>query len=305
MCLATPAVGALIFLGAVSVGAGQNAPPARRATSVLFAVSSHEQGGSRIEPIVLLKPRGGFLPPPSPSEENASSADISKFVKRYLSGGQTYRVLWNGVRAGTVRVTGPPGDPGIELSSPIHLSITSLVSLPLRFPVMALATDDARLGGATGKRSGRRAATAGEKEMALELARQIVRKNRAPKAAIDRLKLLSLTVLQDDGSGHPALIGSFAATISNRSGDEYSLFLVAAPNAEKTGGWVPRLALYHKGTESEVQQPYLVDAVDLDHDGLLELVTQTFYYESHDFAIYARKKGQPWRRAYQGGGGGV
>ena len=46
-----------------------------------------------------------------------------------------------------------------------------------------------------------------------------------------------------------------------------------------------------------------VDQVDIDGDGVAEVIAGGSYYESNDYIIYKRQAGS-WRPVYQGGGGG-
>jgi hypothetical protein len=48
----------------------------------------------------------------------------------------------------------------------------------------------------------------------------------------------------------------------------------------------------------------LIDQLDLDSDGMAEVIIRNEYYESTDYTIYKKVKGQ-WREIYSGGGGGL
>ena len=280
------------------------AAPAHAAPSVLFAVENNtESGGAMMEPIALWE-GNRFTAPPSP---DPSISDVRKdgrlnaFITRYLSPGRTYRLLFGGGVAGTVAVTGKPEVPEIVRRPKVRLQTRERIA----GQVMALATD-ARTAGTTNG-STRRAPTPAERAQALALARAAYRRRGLSPALVSRMAVRNLTAVDVDGDQKAEMIGSFMIEVRARAdvpGPEHALFLVAEPNRN---GYRAALEWYHRGEEVTVRRRKLVDVLDLDGDGMSEIIAHTLYYESWDFAIYQKKRGRAatWRTVYQGGGGGV
>ena len=93
-----------------------------------------------------------------------------------------------------------------------------------------------------------------------------------------------------------------AADILERIGSEVDQIShdIFEPEA---GGFKPALTWFHRGSEADAEERLLVDIVDLDGDGLAEVIAEGFYYESNDYIIYKKRQGH-WVSVYQGGGGG-
>ncbi|HXR10445.1 MAG TPA: hypothetical protein VN792_06690 [Candidatus Acidoferrales bacterium] len=80
--------------------------------------------------------------------------------------------------------------------------------------------------------------------------------------------------------------------------------MVLAGSDEKA---IPALASYHHwkdvddGTDSEYET--LLSHLDVDGDGIDEIVTTSYYYESWKYTIYKFQNGA-WQSVYTGSGGG-
>lgn len=265
--------------------------PARRAAggaeTVVFAVSRTDAGAS-IEPVVIYR-RGAFLKPPI-DDEAASKA----FVKEYFRTGRQYRLLFGGGDAGTATV--------LKYNEPGCVSLNAEASVQtgarLGGQVQALAVSNASVGR---QASSRRAPTDAERASALALARAAYSKNGVGASLVGKMEVSNLTATDLDGDGGFELVGSFK--IENNAGqtaDTYALFMIFEPDA---AGLKPALTWFHRGGEADAEERHLVDFVDLDGDGVAEVVAEGFYYESNDYVIYKRRQGR-WLSVYQGGGGG-
>jgi hypothetical protein len=114
-----------------------------------------------------------------------------------------------------------------------------------------------------------------------------------------KLRNLRLTKVRLDGPN--ALVGSITFKDSTT---KRNLFLVLGQGETH---WDVDMASYHvtKDLEDYVDEAEedFVDQLDLDSDGVDEIVTISYYYESWDYAIYKEKDGK-WEKVYKGGGGG-
>ena len=101
-----------------------------------------------------------------------------------------------------------------------------------------------------------------------------------------------------DRDGKFELVGSFRSVGADYT--NYALFMIFEPAGDQLKA---ALTWYHKGAEADAADRRFVDQLDLDGDGVSEVIAEGHYYESNDYFIYKKQRGQ-WRSVYQGGGGG-
>jgi len=296
---------ATMLLLAASVVGGLAHPRAQKEgkqNTVIFAVSREvsrsEPGVGIITPIVLIA-GGHYISPPKDDQ----------FVDNYYRSGQKYRLLFGGAAAGSVTikqaVTLDPSDVGareaegmsafVEVNSPVYLGGN----------FMALATNARVLGR---KQSSRRAPTVRERTALLDLARKAYQQRHLPNAqlnnamsvpAIDLIDPISLTATDLNRDGKAELIGSFEITIPTLYG-RHTLFLVAEHHSNR---YRARVTWYHRCiADDDCVERLLVDHLDLNGDGIDEVIVRAEYFEAWDYIIYKKQRGY-WRSIYKGGGG--
>lgn len=256
------------------------------AGAVVFVVSKYETEVTA-EPVVSY--RGGKF-----EGAPAEGAETDSFVREYFRAGRKYRILSGGGEAGTLTIT-KYMEPGC-----VELIAAATAETPARLGgrIKVLATDSQTLGRGT---PSRRAPTDAERARAVELARAAYAKNGVAAALASKMEVVNLTATDLDRDGKFELVGNFlveqkaaAAPIS------YTLFLIMEPEgASLKAAW----EWSHKGSEDSFEDRNFVDQVDLDGDGVGEVIAQGTYYESHDYVVYKRQQGR-WRPVFKGGGGG-
>jgi hypothetical protein len=272
-----------------AVGARQKpagaAPQGGGGGTVVFAVSKYEASVTA-EPVVIY--RGGAYVNPLDEE-----GGTSPFGRVYFRPGRKYRILSGGGEAGTLTVNKP-----LEQGC-VGLVAEATAETPARLGgrLKVLATDSQTLG--RGPVS-RRAPTEAERARAVELARAAYAKNGVSASLAAKMEVVNLTATDLDRDGRFELIGSFLVKKEGAAPDNYTLFLIMEPagDAFKTA-W----EWFHKGNEDAYEDRQFVDQVDLDGDGVGEVIAGGTYYESNDYVIYKRQQGR-WRPVYKGGGGG-
>jgi hypothetical protein len=261
-------------------------PASAQGGAVVFAVQKYESSVN-IEPAFIYR-GGAFVKPPA-EEPGAAS-----FVREFFRPGRKYRVLSGGGEAGTLTVRKylEPGCVGLVAEAAAETQAR------LGGRVQALATDSETIGRAP---SSRRAPTDAERERAVALARAAYAKNRTPAALVGGMEVVNLTATDLDRDGKFELIGSFLAGKAGAPApDAYTLFLIIEPEGDSfRTAW----EWFHHGYEDDFADRHFVDQVDLDGDGVGEVVAEGTYYESNDYVVYKRQQGR-WRPVYQGGGGG-
>ncbi|MFL6286601.1 MAG: hypothetical protein ACJ74Q_25975 [Pyrinomonadaceae bacterium] len=289
----------LLFAAAALSRAGaqtKRTPRPAAAPTVIFAISKYETNVT-MEPVVLYS-RGVYTKPPIDGDE----ATMKSFVDEYFKPGKQYRVLSGGGEAGTLTVK-QYQEPGcVGLNAEVNVNTTARLGGNVR----ALATNSSTLGK---RAASRRAPTDIERVFALMQAQAAYANNRVGAALVKKMEVVNLTATDLDGDGTFELVGSFRieGKKSDDGVDSYNLFMITTPltdytqQSAQTGK--PALVWFHHGGEADYAERRFVDQVDMDGDGVSEVIAGGGYYESNDYIIYKRQAGS-WRAVYQGGGGG-
>ena len=254
--------------------------------TVVFSIKKYPDSDTHIEPIVIIK--GGKYTYP-PVEEDLPS---KSFMETYFRVGRRYRMIFGGGDAGSVTVTKliEPGCVGLLAQADVDSGVK------LGGQVQALAVSNDKLG--TGA-SSRRAPTETERAQALDLARAVFIQRKAPAALVKKMNTVNLTAVDLNRDGAFEMIGGFNLQGANLLA--YNLFVIFEPTA--SGKFRAAWNWYQKGSEESYEDRGLVDVIDLDGDGVSEVIAEGTYYESNDYVIYKRQAGT-WRSIYKGGGGG-
>ncbi len=283
-----PILLALFLIASESERAQDNEKKPTNAKTVIFAVSGSDQ--IRIDPIVILD-RGRYLQPPDGVDQDGErfhdTPASSMFAADYYRSGRTYNLLFGGGRSGAATVIGRTSRACISLAASVRLE----TSIKVGGWVMALAANSDSLGFAE---SSRRALSPDERSAVLELARRTYSRRGVPASLTKSITVTNLTAVDLERDGRPEFVGSFRI---ERNEKAYLLFLLVVKRGE-----ICRIGLqrYDEGLEKGED---FVDELDLDRDGVDEVITQVSGYETWEYAIYKRKAGR-WQRVYKGGGGG-
>ncbi len=288
------AAGGLIPAGA----AGQENPgPPEAQTHVVFAVSKSWGGegipGESSRPyieVVALIEGGRYLSPPPPTESRKSAkAETSRFESQYFASGRKYNVYIAGEPAGAVEVIKPESTGCASLSA----VVTGTGALE-DDDVRAVATS---LPVAPRPAAHRRRPTSEEEAAVLHLASAMFRMHGARSSAVRRIRIERLVVTDLDHDQQPELVGSFRL----RGSPERTLLLVAKPDGD---GYQAELAWHFRssGAMDDRQQRSLVDHLDLDGDGVDEMIVRLESHQGWQYGIYKKHK-KTWKLIYTGGGG--
>jgi hypothetical protein len=266
--------------------------------ATLFVVYSFQPANAYMVPLVIIE--GGQFKPPIAGDSDAD--EISRFTDAYYSKGKKYRVLFGGGEAGSLTVKKSNKDEECSRSS-ADVALRSTAKLNRN--VKALATDSASLGGA---KSVRRAPTPAERAALMPLVRAAFKEKGLPAALLPSLMTLNLTALDLDNDGKAELVGSFIARKLKGAAARYALFLFAEPEGNSYRTTVLQYARFTDADlmsgadltaiESGVYVEMLVDALDLDGDGNLEVVTETTGLEGDGYTIYKKQAGK-WNPIYE------
>lgn len=243
-----------------------------------------------IDPVVVAH-QGRFLPPPPPWDEGEEpTPEVARFVKKYFAEGTNYALYFGGQKLGSAVVKKPVWIYCASLTASIRLE----GGLQLDEDTSALA-----LGGfePPSQESVRRAATAEERKQVLALARSMFRRRGVPRQDLKLVRLDNLVSTDLDRDGRREFAASFTVAKIKL---EPTLFLVAT-SGDKLA---PIFTFYHQPVAPDDRRTWeFVDQLDLDGDGLDEMILLAGGYEGWDYQIYRRRQGH-WHKIYSGGGGG-
>jgi len=277
-------------------------PQEQNAQTVVFLVSSQIPPNASIEPILIIE-QGEYK---APIAGDSDEAEISRFGADYYRKGRKFRVLFGGGEAGTVTVK--KATPDAECSR-TAAEVSLQTTARLNNNVMALATNSSSLGR---KQSSRRAPTIAERAAAMSLARKAYQQNGVPASLLAGTQTINLTATDIDNDGKFELIGTYVVRKTKGAQVRHLLFLLAEPQGRS---YQAGLAEYGKLTNEDVQgglgldeiiqsgtlTEKLVDQLDLDNDGVAEVITVTNSFEGVSYTFYKKQQGK-WQNIYKSGG---
>lgn len=253
----------------------------------LFALQQAEHSlgvkseGVTIDPILLLQ-ANKITPVPEHCEP---TTEQGLFDDTYLRPGSSYTVIFGGSDAGTATIKPEEGDfvdTRVQLSKPV----------PIYGLNMALAGP--RI---LARKSGlRRDLDSDESRMARHTAEEILAAKGVNRRDIRKLFLHQAIAIELSPDVTQILV---SARIDRPDGNgvEYSLSFAAD---DRDGGNHSTLWYQHAQSETEAEALYTVDVVDLDGDGVNELVARRVFYENYKYEVYKREK-SGWEKIFSTG----
>lgn len=254
---------------------------------ILFAAGVTAKGDALLEPVATLT-EGGYIAPPADPDSPAGDA----FEARWMNAGRRYDVLSRGERVGGVTVREPARMGCFGLS--VYGALAVRGRLPGEWRGLA--------GEGLPEQPGApwlREATAGERRDLDRMAAALFQAHGIDAAARSRGDT-AVAALVVHPNARPLLVGTYALVEEGGVLRQAALMVVAE---EGEAGYRPAYTWFHEAMDAEVESRRVVDAADLDGDGMPELVIRNGYYESWDFIILKRGE-HGWVTVYHGGGSG-
>ena len=287
----------LLLIAAPLTGSAQRrgkrqTPPPQTPETVIFVVSGEENepGGPRQYSMdALAALRGGKFVSPMDEYDDKSER---RFADKFYKAGQKYRLLFGGGEVGTATVEGWQ-----EGCNAIHSSIKVETSAGIRGRIFGLATNSESLGK---KATSRRALTSAERGSVMALVKRIYQQHGTPNAMLRSLKVGNLTATDLNGDGQFEVVGDFqiASPPDSISGARRDLFLIATPSG---AGYKAELANFqsYKMDSGFGRGIGFLDQLDMDNDGVAEVVTIDEGFDGYGYSIYKKQRGT-WRSIYSG-----
>jgi hypothetical protein len=269
----------------------QNVPARKPVTgTVLFVVSSNSEPGEPqeygMDALVIIN-KGKYIDPVGEGGSNT----MKPFAEKYFQAGKHYRVLLGGGEVGTATVKS-----SAEGCNTIHSTVSIDSSTKIGGRIKGLATNSETLGK---KASSRRALTASERAAVMALVKNIYRQHKISNALLQRSLIVNnLTATDLNGDGQFEVIGDFKIAISSTSteGPRRDLFLIATPDG---AGYKAELAEFqaYRMNSGFGHGIGFADQLDIDGDGISEVVTINEGFDGYGYSIY-KKQGGRWRDIY-------
>jgi hypothetical protein len=253
----------------------------RSAATVVFAIAG-EPDDYRMDAVAIVESRR-FVTPFSDEQKDRQK----KFAEKYFATGQTYRLMFGGGEAGSVKLK-----KWSEGCNTVHAEVTLTSSVPLRGNVRALATNSDSLVKHAGAR---RAPTEAERSAVILLMKSIYTQQRTPVSLLPSIKVTNLTATDLDGNGKYEMIGSFTLAAKNKF--ERDLFLIARPLARAMRADFVKFEAYQPPPEGFLHSIDFVDQLDLDGNGIAEVFAVQGGFDAYGYVIF-RKVGGRWREVY-------
>lgn len=255
------------------------------------------------DPLDEFVPENGFRTDPE------GRAATRRVLTRYFPAGVNLSVVRGGVEIGTVTIGELPDLSDRNLFGGCFLGYGghgTTENLPQVGDGDALAVPGGRNWPQGQSRT--RAATQSERATFLLVAREVLRNSGAMNLSAASVRLhetadpmMAVRRIDLDRDGAPELVG----TVEARQGPAlHHLLLVASGVGTATR---PLLVGYGRANVDDDGKgdgaEWFEDHLDIDADGVDEIITQKARYEGTYYQIYARR-GQEWTVVYRGGGGG-
>jgi hypothetical protein len=241
---------------------------------VLFAVNDDGERVT-IEPIVLLDP----IAEPRMDDE--------AFARRYFAASRSYVTSFNGKVTGDVRTVERVRTGCVSMAASALLTGSNEAQFATNFapehtgPAPREATDD-------------------ELRMLRRWGRLFLVHRGLAAADVERLEADVVHV--DPGDGTPLFVGSLHAVGSPQRPSGVVFFIAAAADVTPTRVKTQYARFSEREPDPAQGVQWLFGTIDLDGDGIAELVTWRQEKEGHSYVVLRRKNGQ-WM-ATEGGGAG-
>jgi hypothetical protein len=248
----------------------------------------------RLEAIAIIE-QGRFKAPAGVKNKEAAT-----FNQKYLPKGQKLFLIFGGGAAGTVNVT----ENGLGCNDRIYaigsFNPGSLGITRIRGQLQGLATNSDKI---ARSEIWRRAPTAEERAAAVGLAKMHFSNKGVTLAQVAKMQTANLTAIDVDGDNRAELVGTFRLpTVDNNRPPRY-LFLIAEgeganyKTAFSSYRHFPQTEIFNVGEET------LIDYLDLDRDGVAEIVTSHSTDTASGYHIYRRvggggSSGPEWKVVY-------
>ena len=284
------AIATLLLLTLITASA-QTEPLSLMTTRMIIRLDGSLE--PRLEAIALIEQ--GQLRTPA----GAKNKEAVAFNRKYLAKGQKLFVIFGGGAAGTLNITESSVGCQGRISAMASFNPGSLGITRIHGQVLGLATNSDMI---ARSEIWRRAPTAAERAAAVKLAQVQFSSNGLTPAQIATMQTANLTAIDVDGDNRAELVGTFRLPTATTDRPPRYVFLIAEgeganyKTAFSTYRHFPNTEIFNIGEEA------LIDYLDLDRDGVAEIVTSYSSDTASGYHVYRRLGGgatsAAWKLVY-------
>ena len=218
-----------------------------------------------------------------------------QFVEKYFAPGKTYILIFGGGNAGWLKIKNSYWQDGAYAYGELSESEPGRI----RGQIHALATDyDTTARGS----AWRRVPTADERAAAIALAKNAYLEHNVSDRSLESLEVLNLTAIDVNGDDKAELVGSFKVSQDDKQKPPHFLFLIA----ELDGGIYKAARTNYQFNREQTEYPLgremFAESLDIDGDGVNEIVTVFTGPSYKDFFLVYRRQKDKWNQVYSGAG---
>ena len=245
----------------------------------------------RLQAIALID-QGQFKAP-------GGTKDGAAFIKQYLPAGRKFFVVFGGAAAGTISITWTDVGCHNRISANGPFSPGSLGIARIHGEVRGLAINSDLIARA---KIWRRAPTAAERAAAVGLGKTVFVSNGFTPRQLKKLQTANLTAIDVDGDNRAELVGTFRLHSPDPDRPPRYVFLIAEGEGAK---YKTAFSSYRDFSQSKIfniGEEDLIDYLDLDRDGVAEIVTSYSNERASGYHIYRRVAGDhiaEWKVVYE------
>jgi hypothetical protein len=276
---------AILMLFNFTLAAAQSEP--------LILMTTRREGPPepRLEAIALID-NGQFKTP-----AGVNNKDGVAFIKKYLPVGKEFFVVFGGGAAGTIKLT----ENGLGCNGRIYaigpFNPGALGISRIRGQVHGLAINSDRV---ARSEIWRRAPSAAERLAAVDLAKSVFASQGLTRAQLAKMETVNLTAIDVDADNRAELVGTFMLRSPDPNRSPRYVFLIAEDEGPGSKSYKTTFSSYRAFPNSEVfniGEETLLDYLELDRDGVAEIVTSYSTERAAGYHIYRRGNGA-WKLIY-------
>lgn len=258
----------------------------RKTALLVFAVSTESWPEANLDPLVMVE--GGKFKYPF---DDSKDEEQKRFIADFLDEGRKYHLTFGGAEVGTLTIKGSSiGCMSLHATGTLDSDAQS--SKRIRNENAALATNSDAF---AHRGIARRALTAQERAAMMNLAKNTFRQHRAGARLLSKMKVNDLTAIKVEDGSKSILVGSFTIPQVRQ------LFLIVESAGQDYRVAVANYEVSKEDPVYQIGKETLVDHLDLDGDGVSEIITTIAGFDAYGYQIYKRQRGR-WRNIYQSGG---
>jgi hypothetical protein len=276
--------------------------------TILFAVEQYMDGsGWYVEPIAEYR-YGRFkeaLTHPSDEEDRNSdgNGEYRAFTLDYFPRGTNYPLFHHNEKLGLISITEPDTTYAcLQLMS--HCDVRYSGMRTIEPDTRGLATNDSLR---RERKPKMRQTTSADTAAALKYAKFFYSSQRVSAALQKNIQVSRIRAIDINGDGTIELIADCEATQTVKAKDysweKVAIFTVILTQTDD-GKWKEVYSTFYASKdESDTRRIEMLDLIDMDNDGTMEIVFKNYFYEAWNYTIVAKQNGK-WKDVFNGAGGG-